>query len=347
MRVPSLLLALAVLCVGAGAATAWPLLEHLGYALAAVLVLAAAVTWSAAQRLEISRAPLPGAIAVGEVLPISYRIRKRGVLPALQLSIEDPDSGQRRRVGLRGKSDYTVTLERLMDRRGRYEIGAVDVYAEDPLGIFRRRCATLAAETITVYPRPIPVATVTLPTASAHASHHRWRLSDADATLGDLRPYHPGDPPSRVHWPSTARAGTLMVTTPETHRPLTVWLLVDLSGETDREQSPGIAAYLTQQVIELGLRLGAIVAGRETVSLPPNRGPRQELAILDALATVGASRQPQLERLIRLASRLDRPGKVLVVSPAPLTPDQSHSLRRLCPDVTHVAAVSIAESPPV
>lgn len=341
MRTALLLLALAVLCVGAGAATAWPLLEHLGYALAAILILAGITAWAASRRLEIDRDPLPAAVMTDEALAISYRIRKTGLLPALQLSVEDADSGQRRRIGLSGRSQRTVTLVHSMARRGRYEIGAADVYAEDPLGIFRRRCARLGAETIMVYPRPIPVPMIPLPSASARASHHRWRLADADATLGDLRLYHPGDPPSRVHWPSTARTGMLMVTDPETHRPLTVWLLVDLGGETLPEQTAGIAVYLVQEIIELGLRLGTIVAGRETVSIRPGRGNAQELAILDTLATVTACRQSQLERLVRLASRLDHPGKLVVVSPAPVTSDQSRSLRRLCPDVTHVAAAPI------
>lgn len=345
MRLPLLLLALVVLCVGAGAATAWPLLEHLGYALAAVLLLAAGVTWAAGHRLEISRSPLPAAVMVDETLPLSYHIRKTGILPAVQLSVEDTETGQRRRLGLRGHSSRSLTIERSTNRRGRYDIGAGDIYAEDPFGIFRRRCARFASEPITVYPRPIPVPMIPLPTSSAHA-HHRWPLSDAEATLGDLRPYHAGDPPSRVHWPSTARAGTLMVTDAETHRPLTVWLLVDLGGETQAERSPGIAAYLAQEVIDLGLRLGTIVAGRETVSLRPNRGSQQKLAILDALATVQASRQPQLERLVRLASRLDSPGKLLIVSHGSLTPEQSRSLRRTCADVTHVTAASTVEIPP-
>lgn len=344
MRLPLLLLALAVLCVGAGAATAWPLLEHLGYSLGALLLLAATVTWAATKHLEIDRDPLPPAVMAGEILPISYRLRKTGILPGLQLFLEDAETGQQRRVGLRGLGEQTVTLDRYMDRRGRYSIGAADVYAEDPLGIFRRRGASLGSETITVYPRPIPVPMIPLPAASTHATRHRWRLADADGTLGHLRPYQPGDPPSRVHWPSTARAGALMVADPETHRPLTVWLLVDLSGKLLPEHSAGIAAYLAQEIIELGLRLGTVIAGRETVSIQPNRGNRQKLAVLDALATVAACRQSQLEHLIRLASRIDRPGKLLVISPAPLTPDQSRSLRRLCPDVTHVAATSFAEA---
>lgn len=340
MRLPLLLLALVAACVGAGAATAWPLLEHLGYAVLAVLALAAGITWSGGRHVGIDRSPLPAAIMVDEALPISYHVHKRGILPALQLSVEDVVTRERRIMWLKGHGDNTVTIARSIDTRGRHEIGAARVYAEDPFGIFRRRCAQLAPETVTVYPRPIPVPPIALPLASTQSSHHRWRLGDADATLGDLRPYRAGDPPSRVHWPSTARVGSLMVSDPETHRPLTVWLLVDLGDETQAERSAGIAAYLAGEVLDSGLRLGAIVAGRGMVSLRPNRGNQQKLAILDALATADASRQPQLGRLVRLATRLDNAGQLVIVSGVAATPEQTRTLGRMCGSVAYVATGS-------
>lgn len=340
IRLPLLLLALGLVCVAAGAATAWPLLQHLGYVLAAVLLFAASTTWASTQRLEISRGPLPVTIVAGEAVSVSYRISKDGLLPALQLSLRDADTGEWVRFGIRGHDSRVVTTHRLMATRGRHEIGAAEVYGEDPFGILRVRSARIDPESVTVYPRPIAVQPISLPSTSGQGSHHRWRLNDADATLGDLRPYHPGDPPSRVHWPSTARIGTLMVTNPETHRPLTVWLLADLGGAHDDGRSPGIAAYLSGEIIARGLSLGAIVAGRDTASIRPSRGNGQQRAVLEALATVPWSRQSQLERLIRLAARIDHPGKLVVVSHSSLAPELARALRRTCPDVTYVAATT-------
>lgn len=331
---------LAVVCVVAGAATAWPLLAHLGYALAAIVSLAAGIAWASVQRLEITRGAIPAAVMVDEVIPVSYRIRKAGLLPAFGLLMDDEDGERDYRLAVRGRSEHSLTLQRSMSRRGRYEVGAVGVFGEDPFGIFRFHSASLSPEPITVYPRPIPVSAAALPASSTRASHHRWHRDDADATLGDLRPYRPGDPPSRVHWRSTARSGTLIVTDPETHRPLTVWLLVDLGGETDGERSPGIAAYLTQQIINLGLSLGAVVVGQEIVTIRAGRGSQQQFSILDALATVPSSRRSQLDRLAHLASRLDHAGKLLVVSSASLSDESSRSLRRACPDVVYVSATA-------
>ncbi len=370
------LLALAALCLVGGGLTMWPLLEHLGLAIAALVLIASLMTWLATRSLSVKRSQLPDHAVVGETISVSYSL-KSGLVPALRVVLENADGAEREigqglaertgsearatsgwpergrgwsafetgwlvremRANLGPHGQESIHYHHIMSRRGRVEFGRARIFAEDPFGIFRLACAVFPARSMIVYPRPIPVPALALPTTATRSSHHRWRLSSADATIGDLRPYIAGDPPSRVHWKSTARTGTLMVTDPESHRPLTVWILADLGGEApESERVPGIAAYLAQEMLDGGLTLGLIAAGTETTTVSAMRGLQQRPRILEVLACTPASRQTRVVQLLQAAARCESPGKIVLVTYGQPALEVVRGLRRLCPDVTIVRA---------
>ena len=95
--------------------------------------------------------------------------------------------------------------------RGVIDLGPVTMEAGDPLGLIRRRRILAGARKLYIHPR-----TVALPPLEAGLERDLEGdpgpgIVDDDLEFHALRPYAPGDDMKRVHWLSTARAGTLMV----------------------------------------------------------------------------------------------------------------------------------------
>lgn len=129
-----------------------------------------------------------------------------------------------------GSSTHTtLTVPAL--RRGPLAVGPVTAPAGDPLGIARRNRQLAAATTVTVYPRLIPLPD------NLFAASLRRGVSRAHAALpGDsmefrsLREYTPQDDARHIHWLSSARLGTPVLTVMNAHAGNAVTLVLDTAA---------------------------------------------------------------------------------------------------------------------
>ena len=106
---------------------------------------------------------------------------------------------------------HQIRLKLEARSRGVIDLGPVTMEAGDPLGLIRRRRILAGARKLYIHPR-----TVALPPLEAGLERDLEGdpgpgIVDDDLEFHSLRPYAPGDDMKRVHWLSTARAGTLMV----------------------------------------------------------------------------------------------------------------------------------------
>ena len=106
---------------------------------------------------------------------------------------------------------HQIRLKLEARSRGVIDLGPVTMEAGDPLGFIRRRRILAGARKLYIHPR-----TVALPPLEAGLERDLEGdpgpgIVDDDLEFHALRPYAPGDDMKRVHWLSTARAGTLMV----------------------------------------------------------------------------------------------------------------------------------------
>ena len=107
--------------------------------------------------------------------------------------------------------NHQIRLKLEARSRGVIDLGPVTMEAGDPLGLIRRRRILTGARKLYIHPR-----TVALPPLEAGLERDLEGdpgpgIVDDDLEFHALRPYAPGDDMKRVHWLSTARAGTLMV----------------------------------------------------------------------------------------------------------------------------------------
>jgi uncharacterized protein (DUF58 family) len=183
---PSLLVpGVALLVLGAGAA-AWVALAGAGAALA--------------------RHDGPATVEEGQVWPLVLDLRP-GLVPAPGGELVEPLLARPLPLGgVRRRSRVEVRFE----RRGRRRIEPARVRIGDPLGLAERRLETEPGEVV-VLPRVEPLVVAPgVGVGRLGARAGRPLGEAAEVEIDGLRPYRPGAPAARIHWPSVARRAEMI-----------------------------------------------------------------------------------------------------------------------------------------
>src|SRR5689334_15854530 len=170
---------------------------------------------------------------VGDELEEYWELINNARLPLLWLEIEDAStlpgySG--RRVAAAGIGDQrNWTTQARCERRGVYTLGPLIASLSDPFGLFRYEWREDSARQIVIYPPLVQLPTLIVPQGQ------RGGLSRADIlqqhvtpSVGGLREYVQGDPPSHIHWPTVAKTDKLMVKEFDQERAGALWIALDL-----------------------------------------------------------------------------------------------------------------------
>ncbi len=158
------------------------------------------------------------------------------------VAVDAPDSG---------------VVEAVPPRRGVVRTLQVQLAAAGPLGlcVARRHRLAVLARPLEVGPRPLPAELAVPPQAGEADAVDDGCRGDGDAPelVRGARAYVVGDALRLVHWPASARAGSLMVRELEAPGRARLTIVVDLRGpDDDAEAAAGRAA---------GLAIGALRAG--------------------------------------------------------------------------------------
>jgi len=269
-----------------GSVGGWLPLERTGLALLGVVILC----WLGTLlnlALVTAHGESAGATAVaGDRLIVRYTLRNRSPWPLAWAMLEPhglsevPVEGQFVALGPRQTRQIAVSLP--CPRRGRWAAAGWTVHAGDPFGLFDRQRSRWDGETVIVYPRPVPLPALALPASLGAAGSRRGRPDPRpSAAIRELRPYRSGDPPSRIHWLSTARLDTLMVKEPEGEPMAQVWLLLDLQAAVQHGEDEGSSAELIIGVacglidrLAGAAAVGLLIAGPSTIVAPDGRHGR-------------------------------------------------------------------------
>ena len=185
-------------------------------ALGLVLAVGGAAAWVRLlnRPMTLHRLLSPGARVAGDDVPVRVELEAEGTLPA-------PSVVVRERIARLG--EHEVALERAGGRlsgayvlssvpRGRYPIESSKAVLEDPFGLERAEVEVSHAEALLVYPRLADVDRLFSEAGGQTPGGKRLLLRRmAGYELHSVREYEQGESLRRVHWPSTARRGELMV----------------------------------------------------------------------------------------------------------------------------------------
>ncbi|MGH9076055.1 MAG: DUF58 domain-containing protein [Acidimicrobiales bacterium] len=301
----------------------WPAPTVLGLGLLALCAFTA--IWVAYQpRVSLERQVEPARVEKGSaaIARVQATNLSRRSLPALGVEQRVGDVPVLMALPRLRRGESTVRSYRLPTSvRGEFELGPVELVRVDPFGLWRRVRRLGTSQRIAVHPRILPLP----PLHSGRSLNLEGPTSDASPqgsiTFHRLREYVAGDDLRTIHWPSTARTGSLMVRhNVDTAQPYTV-VLLDLSPPvytlgTFEEAVDVAASVLSAAAVAMSPVQLRTTAGNRLGGLRQ----RDPWSAIDHLTAVTPVAQGSLRRELLLL-RGDRGGSALVVVTGRLDPE--------------------------
>jgi uncharacterized protein (DUF58 family) len=298
------------------------------------LLAMAFVRWSH-PRIVVHRQLSTSRAFAGARVSVTVSVENRGHATTAYLLLEDAlpaalGSAARLVVtGIPPRNEHKVSYSILARHRGRYWIGPLSVYQTDPFGLARTKAQTTPKAELVVYPKVEPLdgrGLISQGAGSGDAAAKRLHRSAAE--FYTMREYVTGDDLRRIHWPSVARTGTLMIRQDESTRRSSAVLLLDTRTVAFGEQgSPGFEAAVSAAAsLGSALTRSGFAVRMGTVDAPPTAVTEEVL--LDLLAGIGPSRTRVLAASLlnlRTASPADT---TLAVITAPPTGPEVATLSR-------------------
>src|SRR5579859_1034215 len=339
-------------CLIGALVTGRDLFYNLVYLWIAVIIIAGVWTWTAINRIRISRHTRALRAQVGRPLEERLGVRNTSSIPKLWLEVRDhsdlPGHEASLVVDSLAPGRERVWVVRSMCReRGRFRLGPLSLTTGDPFGLFQVTRQVPQTTHIVVYPMTFDLPDFTLPLGPMPGGDAlRRRTHYVTANAAGVRDYAPGDSFNRIHWRSTARRDRLIVkefeldplsdiwlfldgneavqagqdnrTSPESTAPLWVGsrATVNLPASTE-EYSVSVAATLAQYFVRHDRTIGLLTYGREREVVQPDRGERQLTKMMETLAVFRATGRVHLADALSIESQqLPRWSTLIIITSA-------------------------------
>jgi uncharacterized protein (DUF58 family) len=284
--------------------------------------------------LDATRALRPTRVHAGGHSRVELALRNRSTRPSPVVTVRDAfsraslpggDTGERRHARLllaplRPGREDRATYRLPADQRGIFRVGPLEAEVNDPFGLWSRVTTIAPAIELTVYPAvetlaPLPHSRGDDPTAGAPRPA---ALGPSGEDLYGLRPYRMGDDLRRVHWPSTARTGDLVVRQLEVPWQGRATVLLDVRASVHTAATLETAVSAAASIVTASWAAGALVRLATTDGTDSGfaAGHAHFEAVLEHLATVGRGRRNGLEAVVSGLHRAGNGGALAVVTAA-------------------------------
>ncbi len=255
-------------------------------------------------------------------------------------------------TGLGSKKVAIFQSTVVLNKRGFFPLGPTELISGDPFGLFNISRTIHSKNHLLVYPRISELNRFPLlPADIAGSTSLMQHTTHPTPQAAGVREYTPGDPLSRVHWPTTVRRNKLMVKEFDEDSQSSVWLILDaqkgkyyrekqdIEPVSDRnyismirakkyrlpqdsfEYAVSITASLANYSIKKNFPVGFACVGDKASVLTPDKGHRQLNKILETLATVLDKGTIPLEQLIEKQAKNISSGSALIL----ITPTSEQS----------------------
>ena len=319
---------LAAVLVVSAFSTGEPFLFYLVYLLVIVVGGSYVVTRLGLTDLEAGYAVDRLSGHVGDRIRVTYTLRNTSRLPKLWLEIHNPTSLPAglpgRAISLGSRTERSWLVRTPLTRRGHFRVEPLQIRTGDPFGLFEASAAVGSGVPVVVYPRIEPLPLWRLPAAAIDGSHSSpERTLQATPLAVTVRPWAPGDAFNRIHWKSTARHGDIQVKEFDLEQTADAWLVLDLERavqggqgvESTVEAAVRVAASVADRALLENRAVGLTANVHRLAQLPPDRGARQHLKVMQLLAAVeGDGVMPLSEALVATVGRIRRGMTVVVIT---------------------------------
>jgi uncharacterized protein (DUF58 family) len=289
--------------------------------------------------------------SVGDILEEHYEVIKNTWPGSAWLEVINqsnlPDAAGSRLLTRIGSHQLRYFSARtILTRRGAFLLGPTALTSGDPFGIFTLSRKITARDILMVLPMTFPIPAFPPPPGILPGGKAiRQRTADVTPHAAEVREYVPGDPMKRIHWPSTAHRGQLIVKEFEQDPQADIWLFLDayrpahfslpqaekvvqneqiwlrrskISLPADTfEYAVSVAASLASYFLTDRRKVGlACAAGKFTI-VSSERGDRQINKIMENLAFLQPEGTIPLPGLVNLQAKLLPLGSaVIIITPS-------------------------------
>ena len=291
------------------------------FAIGAVLLMAIWVS-QRPLRAEVTRRLQAVRVPRGDPVVVHYRVRNATRFRSGRATIIDRCDDAETRVDIASvasNSEQTVTGGIPTRRRGVFDVGPFEIERIDPFWLTVGRRRDSSTTSVIVHPK---IYDLVGPHGAVRVVENEsvLRRATADPMSGfvSMREYVAGDDPRMIHWPTTARTGTLMVREHvEVRRPeFTVVLDTAPSAGSadDFEEAVDVAATLAVHAIRTGLDVVVRTTDRDHAGRPTPLVT--DSSVLDLLTPVQQSGNVTLLPIAALfTGGFDQTSVVLVTGP--------------------------------
>lgn len=213
------------------------------------------VRWSR-PRLEAHRLVTPTRLFCGDCVEVEVTLanvtrRDTAILTAIDAvgRSREPVNVPMGWIEAGGRAGFSYRLE--CGERGRHQLGPVQIEAADAFGLARTRVPCGHPAELLVYPS-IEALAPPPPGGAEDSRGSPERARSIPGPGGDfyaLRPYEVGDDLRRVHWPSVARTGELMIRREETDQRRRVTVALDLRRAVQSPETLEASASASASVV--------------------------------------------------------------------------------------------------
>lgn len=330
--------------------TGAPLYARLTYLSAALLALSWLWTFFSLRGLRLQRRARSLRASVGDIFEETFEIENATRLPRLWLEIRNQSAlpnaaGSRLLTGLGPRQKRSYLARTWLTRRGAYPLGPTRLGSGDSFGLFTVQRSFPAADALLVLPLILPLAEFPSPVGMLPGGRFlSQKAAEITPHAASLREYIAGDPLKRIHWPSSARRGKLMVKEFENDPQAETWLMLDAQARWQAEQpdeapkvwqdwmfsrrpeislppatleyAVSLAATLTHLFTHQRRAVGLMTEAPVFTLLRAERSPRQEEKILETLAFVrGEGRLPLASLVEAQAAQIPPGASAVLISP--------------------------------
>ncbi len=309
------------------------------------------LTRAGLDQIELRRYSRVDRSEVGQVFEEIYEVHNRSRIPRFWLEIRDltdlPGSRGSRVLTLLGgrRSRSFISRTRLVSR-GVFLLGPTQLRSGDLFGLFSQARNWPASKFLIVYPKLVEISELPNPPGLLTGGEAvRRRTHQITPNAASVREYETGDPISRIHWPSVARRGKLIVKEFELDPMAEVWIFSDAFAEshsklnyvleTDagsiifpkggitrlipstEEYSATLAASLARHYLRAGRTVGFASDGSDLTILPAERGGRQLNKIIESTALFKANGKTSFADFVLGQARfLPRGSTIFLITPS-------------------------------
>lgn len=247
--------------------------------------------------------------------------------------------------GVTGQNEYLLTMvalrwyERLRrthrvegNRRGVFDFGPAQLSSGDVFGFRRQYRDDTSRETLTVFPRIVPVLELGLPAGRPMGEWTAKRkIVEDPLRFSTVREYVAGDNPRFIHWKASARTGSLQTKVFEPSDTLALTIAVDVRTRGRAYEyvpeylefvittAASLAMHALGERYMVGLCANGLGERGETwLHIRPGRHPQQATVLLSALAALDPFRGlPFEEMLYNVQSSLAYGSTVAAITAVP------------------------------